>query len=257
MNKSNLGENNKQPIVTDKNSVLMTPTTQGLIHKIVTGLSNHNTNILLLGETGVGKTYVAEQAVKCFDEKLLFVDSLISCINDELLPSELFGHVKGAFTNACRDKVGLIEKANNGVLLLDEIGHLPISVQIKLLKFFDRGIFSRVGESKERKSNAKIISSTNKDLLSMMEENTFLPDLYYRISGFEILLPPLRERRSEILIFANFLLDKLNQFAELKDRKIFSKSLEKHLCEYSWPGNIRELENKIRTYYLNSNSTVI
>ena len=91
----------------------------------------------------------------------------------------------------------------------------------------------------------------------MMEENTFLPDLYYRISGFEILLPPLRERRSEILIFANFFLDKLNQFAELKDRKIFSKSLEKHLCEYSWPGNIRELENKIRTYYLNSNSTVI
>jgi DNA-binding NtrC family response regulator len=202
-----------------------------------------STTVLLLGETGTGKEVFAHAIHQASDRSQKpFVAVNCSSFSNDLLKSELFGHVAGAFTGALKDKKGLFEEADGGTLFLDEIGEMNVELQARLLRVLEDGTFNRVGDSKSMKVNARIIAATNKDLNHEAEHNLFRLDLYYRLAVFTIQLPPLRERREDIEILAtHFLLEfsgKLNRKVKQMD-ELFLKLLTRH----PWKGNIRELRN--------------
>ena len=202
-----------------------------------------NTTVLLLGETGTGKEIFAQAIHEESDRKNKpFVAVNCSSFSNDLLKSELFGHVAGAFTGALKDKKGLFEEADGGTLFLDEIGEMNLELQSQLLRVLEDGTFNKVGDSKSTRVNTRIIAATNKDLRKDAENNRFRLDLFYRLAVFTVFLPPLRERREDIEILAtHFLKDFSNKF----NRKItkmdepFLKALNSHF----WKGNIRELRN--------------
>ena len=166
--------------------------------------------VLLLGETGTGKEVFA-QAIHTGSKRSskAFIALNCSAFSKDLLESELFGYITGAFTGAQKDKNGLIESANNGTLFLDEIGEMPVALQAKLLRFLETGEFIRVGDNKSTKVNVRIIAATNRNLQDEINEGNFREDLYFRLSGFKIILPNLRERKKDIAVLANFFLEKL------------------------------------------------
>jgi len=201
--------------------------------------------VVVRGETGTGKE-LAARAIHALSKRSERPLVCLNCsaIPDPLLESELFGHVRGAFTGATRDKVGVFEAADGGVLFLDEVGDLGLSVQVKLLRALQEREFRRVGETKTRKVDLRIVSATNRDLASMVANGTFREDLYYRIRVFELNLPPLREREGDLPLLVEHAIQDLNR---RHDRNIDGLDPDALRCleAYDWPGNVRELRNAI------------
>ncbi|MBU1096682.1 MAG: sigma 54-interacting transcriptional regulator [Bacteroidetes bacterium] len=222
------------------------------IYQSINEIAKSNATVLITGETGVGKELVAN-AIKETSPRRDKVYVKVNCavFSENLLGSELYGHVKGAFTDAVRDRVGRFEYADSGTILLDEIGEMPLVMQTQLLRVIQEGTFERLGESITRRVNVRIIASTNKNLTEEIKKKKFRQDLFYRLNVFPIHIPPLRERKEDISPLANYF---LNKFAELYKRKIDSISDEAMdaLMQYDWPGNIRELENAIEYSFIRS-----
>lgn len=204
-----------------------------------------DTTVLLTGETGTGKEVFA-QAIHHAGKRNTkpFVAINCSAFSKDLLESEMFGHKAGAFTGATKDKKGLFEEANQGTIFLDEIGEMAIDLQAKLLRVLESGEFIRVGDSKVSRVNVRIIAATNRELEKRIEEGNFRQDLFYRLSVFQIKLPALRERLTDIEPLAKYF---VNLFSQKTNKKIRSVSAEfaEALKQHQWPGNIRELKNII------------
>ena len=229
-----------EPLLTLCSSGKMQP-----IRDLVGKVAATNTTVLLRGESGVGKEVVARAIHKASPRAAKqFLKVNCAALPSELLESELFGHEKGAFTGAYRQKPGKFEAAHQGTLLLDEIGEMPLRLQAKLLHVLQDGEFSRVGGEKIIDTDVRLIAATNRDLEASMRAHQFREDLYYRLNVIEIRIPPLRERREEIAILADHFLKKFNaQYGRAVD--VPAETLRAFL-EYEWPGNIRELENAVK-----------
>jgi two-component system response regulator AtoC len=216
-----------------------------------------STSVLIQGESGTGKEHLANMIHELSTRREKpFLEINCAAIPKELLESELFGHEKGAFTDARAQKQGLLEMANGGTLFLDEVGEMSLQIQVKLLRVLERMTFKRVGGTKDIQVSVRIISATNQDLQKMCEEGRFREDLYYRLKVVPMRVPPLRERREDILILAkHFLYGFSKQFG--KEFQGFSPEAEQALLAYPWPGNIRELKNLMeRTVLLESGNRV-
>ncbi|MBW1797296.1 MAG: sigma 54-interacting transcriptional regulator [Deltaproteobacteria bacterium] len=201
--------------------------------------------VLLQGESGTGKELVAGAIHYNSDRyNMPFVTVSCSALSESLLESELFGHVKGAFTGAVRDRAGRFEEADGGTIFLDEIGEIRPFIQVKLLRVLQEREIERVGESKKRKIDIRIIAATNKDLYGLVNNGDFREDLYYRLKVFPINMPPLRTRKEDIPILISHFIDILNVKTG-KQIKGVSQSTMRILMDYTWPGNVRELENAI------------
>lgn len=201
---------------------------------------------LLLGESGVGKEVFARHIHQVSGRKGEFVAINCAAIPAELLESELFGHEKGAFTGAHQSCLGKIERADNGTLFLDEIGDMPLQLQAKLLRFLQEREIERVGGKKTIPVDVRVICATHRDLLGMSQEKSFREDLFYRISEVTVNIPSLRERGNDIKLLANwFLMQCAKDFNSSASR--FSDDAYAAMMLYSWPGNIRELQNKIKS----------
>ena len=216
-----------------------------------------DSTVLIEGESGVGKgllsKYIHEKSGRA-DGPFIKVDC--SALPENLIEAELFGYEEGAFTGARKEgKVGLIQLANKGTLFLDEIGELPLNMQVKLLSVIQDKILQRVGGTKNILIDTRIIAATNKDLFSMVEEGSFRKDLYYRLKVVPIKMPPLRERKVDIVPLIRTFLEKLNE--QYKYNKLLSSKAMKLLIEYDWPGNVRELENEIERLVVTSESEMI
>lgn len=198
--------------------------------------------ILIRGESGVGKEVLAKYIHKKSLRKGNFVAISCTAIPSELLEAELFGYEKGAFTGAEKSKKGKFELADEGTLFLDEIGDLPLNLQAKLLRFLQEKQIERLGSLERIDVNTRIICATNKDLEKMVKEKLFREDLYYRINVICFYIPPLRERKDEILPLMEYYLEKFSEKYHLK-KPIFSGKIKKKLINYSFPGNVRELIN--------------
>jgi two-component system response regulator AtoC len=225
-------------IITKNNTILQIFET---IHKI----SDYDTSVLITGESGTGKELVAK-AIHHNSTRNSKPFIAINCgaIPENLLESELFGYVKGAFTDAHQNKKGLFEEANGGTLLLDEIGELPSTLQVKLLRALQEGEVRKIGDTKQIKLDVRIIAATSKDLIQEARKGTFREDLFYRLNVIQIGIPPLRERREDIPLLVNYFIKRYNEKHNLKVKNISSAALNL-LLEYDWRGNVRELENAI------------
>ncbi len=213
-------------------------------------IAKEDVPVLLLGETGVGKEEFAKLIHTSSNRSgENFISVNCGAIPRELIESELFGYRKGAFTGAYSDKKGIFESANNGSVFLDEIGDLPMSAQVKLLRFLENHTFLPIGDAKERKVNIRMVFATNKNLRKQVEKNEFREDLYYRINIFPIYIPPLRERKEDIPIL-------IRKFVgEIKRGITIADDFYKVLTKYNWPGNIRELKHFIeRLSFLDSDN---
>ena len=211
------------------------------------------TSVLIEGESGTGKEYFANliHRMSARHDKP-FVEINCAAIPSELLESELFGHEKGAFTDARAQKQGLLELASGGTLFLDEIGEMSPMLQVKLLRVLERRIFKRVGGTKDISVNVRVISATNQDLERAVREGAFREDLYYRLKVVPLFVPPLRERREDILPLSQLFMDRFSRQFKKGFREI-TPAAERVLLDYGWPGNIRELKNLFeRTVLLES-----
>ena len=223
--------------------------------KTVEKVASTDANILILGENGTGKELIAREihnrSNRCNE---VFLHADLSTLNEGIFESELFGHIKGAFTDAKEDKTGKFEAASGGTLFLDEIGNLSVNLQSKLLTALQTREFSPVGESKPRTFDARIICATNKNLKQLVHEQLFREDLYFRINTIEILSPPLRDREEDINLLTEYFLDKYSAKYNKPGIKLNAKALDV-LKNYSWPGNIRELSHTIeKAVILNEDS---
>lgn len=212
--------------------------------------------VLIAGESGTGKEMVAQAIHELSNRKNEpFIAVNTGAIPRELIASELFGHLKGAFTGAIADKKGKFEEANEGTLFLDEIGTMGPEVQISLLRVLENQVIERVGSNRSIKVNVRIITATNDDLEKLIEENKFREDLYYRLNVFIIEIPPLRERQPDIPYLANYYREMFNLELGKKVGGIAPPAMEA-LKEYQWPGNVRELRNVILRAVLTANDQV-
>ncbi|HOP46165.1 MAG TPA: sigma 54-interacting transcriptional regulator [Desulfobacteraceae bacterium] len=227
------------------NSIIgKSPAMQHVFSSIKAAASSDAT-ILLQGESGTGKELVAG-AIHHNSARsgMPFVSLGCSALSESLLESELFGHIRGSFTGAIRDRIGRFEEAEGGTIFLDEIGEISPYMQVKLLRVLQEREIERVGESKKRKVDIRIIAATNKDLFYLVKKGDFREDLYYRLKVFPIFLPPLRKRREDIpLLISHFI--RIQNRKTRKHIRDVSKSSMRILMDYNWPGNVRELENAI------------
>jgi transcriptional regulator with GAF, ATPase, and Fis domain len=215
-----------------------------LLH-VIEEVAKTNSSVLITGESGVGKELFAEQLhLKSLRNGKPFIRVNCAALSPPLLESELFGHVKGAFTDAFTDRKGRFEVADGGTLFLDEIGEVPLDLQTKLLRVIQSRQFEKVGSSDTITVDVRIVAATNRDLEAMVKERTFRSDLYYRLNVLPINIPPLRERKEDIEPLASFFLKKFGD-ATKKNFLGFSAAAMRVLYSYYWPGNIRELENSI------------
>ncbi|MGQ0502360.1 MAG: sigma-54-dependent transcriptional regulator [Panacagrimonas sp.] len=220
-------------------------------------VANTDATVLILGENGTGKTALA-RAVHDWSGRRKATFATVSCpsLSAELLASELFGHVRGAFTGATDNRQGRVQVAEGGTLFLDEIGDLPLSLQPKLLRFIQDHEYERVGDPHTKTANVRVIAATNRDLKKMIADGQFREDLYYRLNVITLNMPPLRERREDIAAIAERL---LLEFVRQYDRpaRRFNEQAVNWLRQYSWPGNLRELRNVIeRAVILCSQETI-
>ena len=212
--------------------------------------------VLLLGESGVGKEVVANHIHQFSRRKdKPYIQINCGAIPEELMEAELFGYEKGAFTGAHASKQGLLEAANGGTVLLDEIGEMPLPLQVKLLRTLQTNTITRVGGTKKRKLNIRFIAATNKDLKKEVAKGTFREDLYYRLNVVPINIPPLRERKADIVPLAMFFLEKFNK--KYQQKKAFSPETLQVFQDYHWPGNVRQLENMVERLIIMSEKAVI
>jgi len=229
----------------------------GLFH-VIEEVAGHNTNILIQGESGTGKELIARAIHRQSNRNAKrFVDINCAAIPGTLLESELFGYEAGAFTDARKRKIGLLEHASGGTMLLDEIGDMNIHLQAKFLRMLEDGHIRRLGGTENIPIDVRFIFSTNRELARMVAEGSFREDLYYRISVVPITIPPLRERTEDLLLLARYYVDEFNGKFR-KNVKGFTEEAERILIAYSWPGNVRELKNIIeRIMILHSGGAMI
>jgi transcriptional regulator with GAF, ATPase, and Fis domain len=212
---------------------------------VIEEVAGHNTNILIQGESGTGKELIARAIHRQSNRSNKpFVDVNCAAIPGTLLESELFGYEAGAFTDARKRKIGLLEYATGGTILLDEIGDMNIHIQAKFLRMLEDGHIRRLGGNENIPIDVRFIFSTNRDLNRMVAEGTFREDLYYRISVVPIMIPPLRERTEDLLLLARYYVEEFNGKFK-KKVKGFTEDAERILTSYQWPGNVRELKNII------------
>ena len=223
---------------------------------LVARVAEHNTTVLITGESGTGKEVIARAIHRASPRATrAFVGINCAAIPENLLESELFGHVRGAFTGATADKAGLFEQASGGTLLLDEIGELPFGLQAKLLRVLQESEIRRVGDQKTRRVDARVLAATARDLEAEVRAGRFREDLFYRINVVAIVLPPLRERRQDIAPLARLFADRLaKRFA--RPLAISDAGL-KWLEAQDWPGNVRELENAIERAAVLTNHEIL
>ena len=229
---------------------------RGLIAKIQQ-VAPSGASILILGESGTGKEVIANAlhtASSQADKPLIKVSC--AALPETLMESELFGYEKGAFTGANGRKLGRFELANDGTIFLDEIGDMPTHLQVKLLRVLQEGEFERLGATKSVRVNVRLISATNKDLVEEVQEGRFRQDLFYRLNVITLEIPPLRNRREDILLLANHFLDKYNQKYN-KSIQGVSREAISSLETHNWPGNVRELESAIEQAVILSQSNLI
>jgi len=213
--------------------------------ELIDRISKTESSVLILGESGVGKELFAEQVHLRSDRKNgPFVRVNCAALPEGLLESELFGHVKGAFTDAVQNRRGRFDLANGGTIFLDEIGDLSLKLQAKLLRVLQQKTYERVGSSETVTVDVRIVAATNRDIEALVEKGEFRSDLYYRLNVLPIYVPPLRQRKEDISALAEFF---LKRFARETNKRIigFTDSAMGIMLSYSWPGNIRELENAI------------
>lgn len=216
------------------------------VYHIIESVANSNATVLISGESGTGKGLVAK-AIHQMDKNRKdkpFVEVSCGALSETLLESELFGHAKGAFTGAIRDKEGRFEFAKGGTVFLDEIDAFSLSLQVKLLRVLQDGVFERVGENITRKTDARIIVATNRVLTDLVAGGDFREDLYYRINVIAVQLPSLRERKEDLALLVDHF---VKRYSKNNNKKItgISDEVKKLFVDYNWPGNIRELENAI------------
>jgi len=227
------------------------------VYDQVTQVAKSNATVLLRGESGTGKEMIANAIhYNSLRSKGPFIKLNCAALPDTLIESELFGHERGAFTGADRLKRGRFELAGGGTLFLDEIGDLPMQTQIKLLRVLQEREFERLGGTETIKSNIRLIAATNRDLERSIADGIFREDLYYRLNVFAIHLPPLRERKSDVLLLAEHFLEKYEREHGKRIRRISTPAIDM-LMSYHFPGNVRELENAIERAVLACDSNVI
>lgn len=225
--------------------------------EIVKKIATSSSPVLITGDSGTGKELFAEQVHRYSDrQNMAFIKVNCAAIPESLIESELFGHVKGAFTDALYDHTGRFELADKGTIFLDEIGELPISMQAKLLRVIQQGSFEKVGSNNSIKVNVRIIAATNRHLSEEVKNNKFREDLYYRLNVLPLEIPPLKKRRKDIIPLAEHFLRKFNT-KNNKNIHGFSSSSVEAMLSYSWPGNVRELENSIERAVIISMSDTI
>jgi two-component system nitrogen regulation response regulator NtrX len=218
-------------------------TSLGSLKKQLKLVAERHSWVLVTGENGTGKDVVARYIhAHSLRNQEAFVPVNCAAIPEELIESELFGHVKGAFTNALGDKKGKFELADRGTLFLDEVADMSLKTQAKILRVLQEQTFERVGDEKSIKVNVRVIGATNKDLMEEIEKGTFREDLYYRLKVIPIHLPPLRERLEDIPELCDYFLEKICLDAGLPPKRLAPGCLDK-LMRYDWPGNVRELKN--------------
>jgi len=227
------------------------------LFELIEKVADSDSTVLILGESGTGKELVAQSIHELSSRKNKnFVPVNCGAIPDELLESELFGHVKGSFTGAVANRVGRFEMADRGTLFLDEIGDMKTSLQVKLLRVLQSRELEPVGATRSKKIDTRIIAATNQNLENLVEEKMFREDLFYRLSVIPIIIPPLRERKEDIpLLVANF----IEKFSRDTRRSVqgFDREAMEALIAFDWPGNIRELENLVeRMVILKGRGTV-
>jgi DNA-binding NtrC family response regulator len=215
------------------------------IYRIIAKVATTDSTVLIYGQSGTGKELIARAIhFNSPRREKQFVPVDCAVLSENLLESELFGHVRGSFTGAVTTKPGLFEVADGGTVFLDEVGNISLSIQAKLLRVLQGREFTPVGGTKAKKVDIRLIAATNKDLEKMIKEETFREDLYYRLNIVPILLPPLRERQEDIPILAAHFLKKYSEEMGKTIRGFTAEAMEK-MIRYPWPGNVRELENVI------------
>lgn len=227
------------------------------IFSLVEKISESDSSVLIHGESGTGKELIARAIHRnSLRNDKPFIKMNCGALNDNLLESELFGHEKGSFTGAIKQKKGRFELADEGTLFLDEIGDISPNMQVKLLRVLQEGEFERVGGEETLKTDVRIIAASNKDLQKSISENEFREDLFYRLSVIPVSVPSLRERRDDIPLLINHFLNKLKEKYNKKIKNISDEGLNA-LMSYTWPGNIRELENLVeRLFFISSEDTI-
>jgi Nif-specific regulatory protein len=227
------------------------------IYEQVTQVARTNTTVLVRGESGTGKELIAHAIhYNSLRAKKPFVKVSCAALPDSLIESELFGYEKGAFTGAESRKKGRFELADGGTLFLDEIGDVPPSTQVKLLRVLQQREFERVGGTETIKANVRLIAATNKDLEKAITDGSFREDLYYRLNVFAMFVPPLRERKPDLLLLADHFLEKFAREHHRPIKRISTPAIDM-LTSYHWPGNVRELENTIERAVLMCDGEVI
>jgi len=227
------------------------------IFKKITLVAETGVNVMILGETGTGKELVAEAIHELSSRgNKPMVKVNCSALSESLLESELFGHVKGSFTGAFRDKAGKFELADGGTIFLDEIGEISLGLQVKLLRVIQEKTIERVGGTKSIKVDMRIVAATNKNLRELISKGQFREDLYYRLNVFSIEVPPLRNRSNDIPDLVRFFIELFNK-THSRNIKGINRQALKILMDYHWPGNIRELQNVIEHAFVLSESNLI
>jgi two-component system response regulator HydG len=239
-------KSNKKTNTSTNNFIVGKSIQSQTVQKYIELIAPAEMSVIIHGETGTGKEFVAQsihQFSKRSDRPFIAIDC--GALPKELAGSELFGHVKGAFTGAVNDKPGSFEVADGGTIFLDEIGNLSYENQVKLLRVIQERRIKRIGATKDIAIDVRIIAATNEDLNKSVKEGRFREDLYHRLNEFKIQLSPLRERKDDIVVFANYFLEKANQSLN-KNVQGFSPAVTDQLSNYYWHGNLRELNNVIK-----------
>jgi Nif-specific regulatory protein len=227
------------------------------VYDMIAQVANSDTTVLIRGESGVGKELVAH-AIHYNSHRAAkpFIRVNCAALPESVIESELFGHEKGAFTGAIAQRKGRFELARGGTIFLDEIGDLSPTTQVKLLRVLQEKEFERVGGSETLKTDVRVLAATNRELEELMRQRLFREDLYYRLNVFPIHIPPLRERRTDILLLADYFVDKYCRASNKSIKRISTAAVDM-LARYHWPGNVRELENCIERAVVLSNDEVL
>lgn len=227
------------------------------IMQTISAVAGWDSSVIITGETGTGKEMVARTIHSLSERKSnVFVPLDCTTLTGQLFESQLFGHVKGAFTSAHSDSLGFFRAADGGTLFLDEIGEIPLELQSKLLRVLQEGTVTPLGSTKSYKVNVRVICATNRDLHQMVVEKKFRDDLYYRLNVMTLEVPPLRERHEDIILLANHFLEKQARLYSSVTKRL-SEDAKKVLMEYPWPGNVRELANIMERAYILSQSSEV
>ena len=227
------------------------------IFQLIKEISASDATVLIQGESGTGKEMVANSIQETSSRKnKAFVKVNCSVFPENLLASELFGHVKGAFTDAIQDRAGRFELANGGTIFLDEIAEMPLQTQVQLLRILQEGTFERVGESITRRTDVRVIAATNVDVNEALKQGKLREDLYYRLNVIPIVVPPLRKRKEDIPHLINHFIHDYSKLYKKETEDISDRALDL-LMKYSWPGNVRELENVIEFAIVRSRNNII